>query len=63
MYGISFLKAGGLPECGLGAFVTLSADALQVEPLGQLFVRNVAMVFDRYLASKRSDTPIFSRTV
>ena len=50
----------GLVENG---FVTLGADALQVEPLGRLFVRNVAMVFDRYLANKKSDTPIFSRTV
>ena len=44
-------------------FVTASRDALQVEPLGRLFVRNVAMLFDRYLADKKSDAPIFSRTV
>jgi hypothetical protein len=34
-----------------------------VEPLGRLFVRNVAMLFDRYLLEKKSDAPIFSRTV
>lgn len=44
-------------------FVSASRDALQVEPLGRLFVRNVAMVFDRYLLNKKADTPIFSRTV
>ena len=44
-------------------FVTASRDALHVEPLGRLFVRNVAMLFDRYLLEKKADAPIFSRTV
>lgn len=44
-------------------FVTAGRDALQVEPLGRLFVRNVAMVFDRYLLNKRPGAPVFSSTV
>ncbi len=44
-------------------FVTASRDALDVEPLGRLFVRNVAMLFDRYLLAKKGDARIFSRTV
>lgn len=44
-------------------FVTLSREALHVEPLGRLFVRNVAMLFDRYLQNKKSETRIFSQTV
>ena len=44
-------------------FVTAGRDALQVEPLGRLFVRNVAMVFDRYLLNKTSGAPVFSSTV
>ncbi len=44
-------------------FVTASRDALDVEPLGRLFVRNVAMLFDRYLLAKKADARIFSRTV
>ena len=44
-------------------FVGASREALEVKPLGRLFVRNVAMVFDRYLRDKKSDAPIFSRTV
>ena len=44
-------------------FVTVSREALHVEPLGRLFVRNVAMLFDRYLRDKKSDTRIFSQTV
>ena len=44
-------------------FVSVNGDAMTVEPLGKLFVRNVAMLFDRYLASKNPDAQIFSRTV
>ena len=44
-------------------FVSASREAVHVEPLGRLFVRNVAMLFDRYLADKKTDAPIFSRTV
>jgi len=44
-------------------FVTAGRDALHVEPLGRLFVRNVAMLFDRYLVNKKPDAKIFSRTV
>jgi oxygen-independent coproporphyrinogen III oxidase len=44
-------------------FVTLGPEALQVGPLGRLFLRNVAMVFDSYLKTKGTDKPIFSRTV
>lgn len=46
-----------------GGFVRLSDRALDVEPLGRLFVRNVAMVFDTYLRDKKTDSPLFSRTV
>ena len=44
-------------------FVSVYGDAMTVEPLGKLFVRNVAMLFDRYLAGKIPDAQIFSRTV
>ncbi len=38
--------------------------SLEVTPLGRLLVRNVAMVFDAYLADQRkSATPMFSQTV
>jgi oxygen-independent coproporphyrinogen-3 oxidase len=46
----------GLLEVGAGT--------LDVTPRGRLFVRNVCMVFDRYLeAMKDPDKPAFSRTV
>ena len=34
-------------------FVSASREAVHVEPLGRLFVRNVAMLFDRYLLDKK----------
>ncbi|MEJ2504132.1 MAG: coproporphyrinogen III oxidase, partial [Gemmatimonadota bacterium] len=49
-------------------FVVEDDGDLRVTPQGRLFVRNVCMEFDRYLAEKESraqekDTPVFSRTV
>jgi oxygen-independent coproporphyrinogen-3 oxidase len=44
--------------------VTVSRRAIDVTPLGRLFVRNVCMVFDRYLRAKApQEKPVFSRTV
>jgi oxygen-independent coproporphyrinogen-3 oxidase len=42
--------------------VEIGRDSLTVTPLGRLFVRNVCMVFDTYLAAHAS-RPTFSRTV
>jgi oxygen-independent coproporphyrinogen-3 oxidase len=44
-------------------FVRVLPGALEVTPVGTLFVRNLAMVFDRHLRAKRGDRPVFSRTV
>jgi oxygen-independent coproporphyrinogen-3 oxidase len=44
-------------------FVKLPADGIEIVGNGRLFVRNVAMIFDRYLKTKRGEKPIFSRTV
>ena len=38
-------------------------DALEATRLGQLFIRNISMIFDRYLREKKRDKPTFSRTV
>lgn len=44
--------------------VRLGAAAIEVTPRGRWFVRNVCMVFDRYLAARAAAaTPVFSRTV
>ena len=41
----------------------ISTSGLQATPLGQIFIRNISMVFDRYLREKQRDKPMFSRTV
>jgi oxygen-independent coproporphyrinogen-3 oxidase len=49
-------QADGLVEIG--------AASLDVTPIGRMFVRNVCMVFDRYLRARTGGTtPVFSRTV
>jgi oxygen-independent coproporphyrinogen III oxidase len=42
--------------------VTLSAEQIAVTSLGRIFIRNVGMVFDRYL-QKPKDRPVFSKTL
>jgi len=44
-------------------FVRLSDDAIDVVGPGRLFIRNVCMIFDAYLAKKTGERPVFSRTV
>jgi oxygen-independent coproporphyrinogen-3 oxidase len=44
--------------------VSVSPDAITVSPAGRLFIRNVCMVFDRYLRARTAAArPVFSRTV
>lgn len=44
--------------------VTLGADEIRVTPLGRIFIRNVAMVFDRYLPDQQTNQrPLFSKTL
>src|SRR5579863_8986724 len=50
-----------LQEEGL---VTLGGDEIRVAPLGRIFIRNVAMTFDRYLHEQQMDQrPLFSKTL
>jgi len=44
-------------------FVKVSSKRIEVTPLGRLFIRNVAMIFDRYLRGDHGEKPVFSRTV
>jgi oxygen-independent coproporphyrinogen-3 oxidase len=55
---------GSLDEERAAGFVEESSDRLAVTPAGRMFVRNVCMAFDRYLAATReASRPVFSRTV
>ncbi len=44
-------------------FVRITSDGLDVTSTGRLFVRNIAMHFDRYLRRKANAAPVFSRTI
>jgi oxygen-independent coproporphyrinogen III oxidase len=45
-------------------FVRLTPGRIEVTERGRLFIRNIGMIFDRYLRAKRAgDTQVFSRTV
>jgi len=54
----------GLEQDGL---VRIEPDALRITPLGQLFLRNAALPFDRYFAERRARgpdaQPTFSKTL
>ncbi|HET9551604.1 MAG TPA: oxygen-independent coproporphyrinogen III oxidase [Anaeromyxobacteraceae bacterium] len=53
----------GLDELVADGLATFDGQVLAVTPLGQLLVRNVAMLFDAYLAKKPDAAKTFSRTV
>jgi oxygen-independent coproporphyrinogen-3 oxidase len=54
----------GLAELVSDGLVTFDGDVLRVTPVGQLLVRNVAMMFDAYLPRRAGEkSPTFSRTV
>jgi len=44
--------------------VVLSPEDIRVTPLGRIFIRNIAMTFDRYLHEQQMDQrPLFSKTL
>jgi oxygen-independent coproporphyrinogen-3 oxidase len=44
--------------------VSVQTDCIEVLPVGRMFVRNICMVFDKYLAARTGGAkPVFSRTV
>ena len=53
-----------LAEPSADGLVTLERNEIRVTPLGRIFIRNVAMVFDRYLEEQKMDQkPLFSKTL
>lgn len=53
------LQAGPVAD----GLLEIGPEVLEATPLGGLFIRNIAMVFDRYLREKTREQPTFSRTV
>ncbi len=57
-------ELAALREFAADGLVTLSAGEIRVAPLGRIFIRNVAMVFDPYLEQQKLDSrPLFSKTL
>ncbi|MGH9770700.1 MAG: oxygen-independent coproporphyrinogen III oxidase [Candidatus Acidiferrales bacterium] len=53
-----------LEEQSAEGLVVLQPGEIRVTPLGRIFIRNVAMVFDRYLHEQQMDQrPLFSKTL
>ena len=53
-----------LPQLIEDGMVVADADEIRVTPMGRIFIRNVAMLFDEYLDKRAPDAPkIFSRTL
>lgn len=60
---LSTLGAGANSPVGDG-LVSLQPHRIDVQPTGRMFVRNICMVFDKYLARRTNGPkPVFSRTV
>ena len=51
-----------LQPCVEDGLVELSSDEIRATPLGRVFLRNLAMCFDAYLAAP-AEKPVFSRTL
>ena len=53
-----------LEESAADGLVVLTPGEIRVTPLGRIFIRNVAMEFDRYLREQQLDRrPLFSKTL
>ena len=59
------LAALSAPEAPVtDGLLIITPRALDVTPVGRMFVRNICMVFDQYLRARTAGpTPVFSRTV
>lgn len=57
-------EIASLEEPAADGLVTLDSGEIRVTPLGRIFIRNIAMVFDRYLHEQQMDQkPLFSKTL
>ncbi len=53
-----------LEQCRADGLAAVTAEEIRVTSLGRIFIRNVAMPFDRYLREQKMDSrPLFSKTL
>jgi oxygen-independent coproporphyrinogen-3 oxidase len=53
----------GLKPLEQDGLLTMTDDSIYVTDTGRLLIRNIAMVFDRYLQTQRDQQPLYSKTV
>jgi oxygen-independent coproporphyrinogen-3 oxidase len=57
-------ELGELEECCADGLAVVTPEEIRVTALGRIFIRNVAMLFDRYLREQKMDArPLFSKTL
>lgn len=57
-------EIASLEEAVSDGLVALDSAEIRVTPLGRIFIRNIAMAFDRYLHEQQMDAkPLFSKTL
>lgn len=53
-----------LEQARAEGLIVLDSGEIRVTPLGRVFIRNIAMIFDRYLGEQQMDRrPLFSKTL
>jgi oxygen-independent coproporphyrinogen-3 oxidase len=63
-FGDELRELTGGQSAATDGLVRVTPGAIEVSAIGRMFIRNVCMVFDRYLRARTAAaTPVFSRTV
>jgi len=52
-----------LEDLAKDGLIEWTESGFKATPIGYIFLRNIAMVFDRYLREKKADGPLFSKTL
>ena len=53
----------GLEALQTDGLIRMSHDEIAATPLGCIFLRNIGMVFDKYLRQAKRERPVFSKTL
>jgi oxygen-independent coproporphyrinogen-3 oxidase len=53
----------GLEDLQADGLITMTEEDIKATPLGCIFLRNIAMVFDKYLRQHQVEKPVFSKTL
>lgn len=56
-------ERSGLEELQADGLIVMSQEEIKATPLGCIFLRNIGMVFDKYLRQPKREKPVFSKTL